>query len=314
MHPQEFWDLAKRAAAEWLADYAPSMGAALAYYTLFAMAPVLLIAIAVAGLVFGDAAARGAIFVQLQDMLGSAGAAAVQGVLASVDQPGESLLATVIGFAVLLIGATTVFAELQEDLDRIWRAPARGKSSSLWQLLRARLLAIGMILGLGLLLMVSLVASAAMTALASWWGPLFGHWDTVARIVNLLVGFALTTTMFALIYKIMPRVHIHWRDVWTGAVVTALLFTVGKAVIGLYIGHSTVASGFGAAGSLVVVLVWVYYSAQIFLLGAEFTSVYAHRYGSLKDRPAAPGSSKAAGPAEPAESPKPAAKRALPRR
>ena len=285
MNPKQAWTMTRQAGEHWLADYAPSMGAALAYYTTFSMAPVLLIAISIAGLVFGADAARGEIFAQLQGLLGRPGAAAIQGVLTSVDKPAQGVVSTVIGLVVLLVGATTVFAELQDDLDRIWRAPARVKSSGIWGLLRARLLAFGMILAIGFLLMVSLVASAAMSAMATWWTPMFGAWTVVAQIFNLLLGFALTTAMFALIYKVMPRVHIEWRDVWIGAAVTALLFTLGRQLIGLYIGRSGVTSGFGAAGSLVVVLLWVYYSAQIFLFGAEFTAVFANTFGSRKHRP-----------------------------
>ena len=279
------WRLAKDAATSWSDDYAPSMGAALAYYTTFSAAPLLLIVVSVAGLVFGRDAARGEIFSQLNGLIGEEGALAVQGLLQSVSKPAEGVLATLAGTAVLLIGATTVFAELQDALDRIWRAPVRDRSSGLWSLLRARLLSFGMILGIGFLLMVSLVVSAGLAALGRWWAPVFGGWELLAQGANVLISFGLITVIFALIYKIMPRVHVQWRDVWVGASVTALLFTIGKSLIGLYIGRSGVTSGFGAAGSLAVVLVWVYYSAQIFLLGAEFTWVYAHTFGSRRGEP-----------------------------
>ena len=279
------WRVVKTAANAWVDDYAASMGAALSYYTVFSLAPMLLIVIAIAGLVFGADAARGQIFGELRGLLGDEAAKSIEGLLVSVSTPREGLLATTIGVAVLLVGATTVFGELQDALDRIWRAPARPQSLGLWGLLRARLLSFGMIFGLAFLLMVSLVFGAVVTALGTWWGAVFGGWDSVAQGVNLLVGFVLTTTVFALIYKLMPRVQVHWRDVWLGSVVTALLFTVGKFLIGLYIGKSGVASAFGAAGSLVVVLVWVYYSAQVFLLGAEFTWAYAQAFGSMKHHP-----------------------------
>ena len=239
----------------------------------------------VAGLVFGAEAARGEIFAQLRGMLGEEGAVAIQGLLESVAKPKEGVFATVIGVVVLLIGATTVFAELQDALDRIWRAPVRQRSSGLWSLLRARVLSFGMILGIGFVLMVSLVVSAALSALGHWWAPLFGAWEVTLQAVNLLVSFGLVTLIFAMIYKIMPRVKVEWRDVWIGAAVTSLLFSIGKLLIGLYIGKSGITSGFGAAGSLAVVLVWVYYSAQIFLLGAEFTWVYAHSHGSRRGEP-----------------------------
>jgi membrane protein len=282
MNVKQMWGLVKSAGSSWIDDYAPSMGAALAYYTMFSIAPLLLIVISVAGLIFGVEAARGEIFAQLQGMMGADGAAAIQGLLESASKPAKSITATILGILLLLVGATTVFGELQDDLDRIWRAPDRDKTGGIWGLLRARLLSFGMILGIGFLLMVSLVFSAALSALGTWWSPLFGGWEVLAQLVNIVVSFALTTTVFAMIYKVMPRVHIAWRDVWIGAAVTALLFTIGKFVIGLYIGKSGVASGFGAAGSLVVVLLWVYYSAQIFLLGAEFTWAYAHAFGSRK--------------------------------
>ncbi len=276
------WQLMKDAARSWRDDYAASMGAALAYYTIFSAAPLLLIVVSVAGLVFGPEAARGEIFAQLNGLIGEQGALAVQTLLQSVSKPAEGTLATLIGLGVLLVGATSVFAELQDALDRIWRAPVRERSSGVWSLLRARVLSFGMILGIGFLLMASLVVSAALSALGRWWAPLFGGWELLAQSANLVVSFALITVIFALIYKVMPRVRVAWRDVWVGAAVTALLFSIGKSLIGLYIGRSGVTSGFGAAGSLAVVLVWVYYSAQIFLLGAEFTWVYAHRCGSRR--------------------------------
>ena len=281
---KEGWALVKTAASSWIEDYAPSMGAALSYYTIFSIAPLLLIVISIAGLVFGQEAARGEIVSQLGGLMGADAAKAIEGLLTSVSKPGKGVLSTVIGIVVLLIGATTVFGELQDALDRIWRAPAR-KGSGLWNLRRARVLSFGLILAVGFLLIASLVFSAALSALGKWWAPIFGAWEPLLQVVNFVVSFGLITVMFALIYKIMPRVHIQWHDVWIGAGVTALLFTIGKFLIGLYIGKSSVASGFGAAGSLVVVLIWVYYSAQIFLLGSEFTWVSAHMYGSLKGQP-----------------------------
>lgn len=282
------WQLAKQAVAAWSGDYAPSMGAALAYYTLFSIAPLLLIVISVAGMIFGDEAVRGELTGGLQFLMGEDGAKAIEGLLASVSQPKEGIIATVVGIFVLLLGATTVFGELQNALDRIWRAPARTDASGLWRLLRSRLLSLGMILGIAFLLMVSLVFDAVLQGLGKLWGT--GALEAFAQGLNLVVGFALTTTIFALIYKLMPRARIEWHDVWVGAAVTAILFTLGKFLISVYIGRSAVASSFGAAGSLVVVMIWVYYSAQIFLLGAEFTWVYAHSQGSRRGekRPGAP--------------------------
>jgi len=283
-----WWQLVKNAAAAWVADYAPSMGAALSYYSVFSLAPLLLIVISVAGLVFGEDAVRGEVFAQLQGLLGTDASKAIEALLASVSKPEEGIVASLIGLILLLVGATSVFGELQDALDRIWRAPARDRSGGLWGLVRARLLSFGMILGIAFLLMVSLVFSAAVAAMGKWSAGVFGSWEVLAQVVNLIVGFLLTTVVFAMIYKIMPRVSVKWHDVWLGAAVTALLFTAGRFLIGLYIGKSGIASGFGAAGSLIVVFVWVYYSAQIFLIGAEFTWIYAKTFGSMRDLHAAP--------------------------
>jgi len=283
MTVKDLWDLVKAAASAWVDDYAQSMGAALAYYTVFSIAPLLLIVISIAGLLYGDQAARGEVFGQLQGMLGAPGALAVQGLLESVRKPAESATATIFGIVLLLIGATTVFGELQDALDRIWRAPVRAGQSGLWGLIRARLLSFGMILGIGFLLMASLMVSAGLAALKKWWGTTLGDWGAVVSIIELGSSFLVITIVFAMIYKIMPRVRVDWKDVWIGATATSLLFTAGKFLIGVYIGRSGIASGFGAAASLVVVLVWVYYSAQIFLLGAEFTWAYAHKFGSRRD-------------------------------
>jgi membrane protein len=295
---KNIWILIKAAASSWVDDYAQSMGAALAYYTMFSIAPLLLIVISIAGLIFGVEAARGEIIAQLQGLMGQQGAEAVEGLLKSVSKPAASVTATLVGGILLLIGATTVFGELQDALDRIWRAPKRNKGG-IWNLLRARLLSFGMILGIGFLLMVSLVASAALAAMGKLWGPLVADWEILTTIVDFLLSFAFTTTVFAMIYKIMPRAKVDWADVWIGAAATALLFTIGKFLIGLYIGKSGVTSGFGAAGSLVVVLIWVYYSAQIFLVGAEFTWAYALTFGSRKEQPVP-----AAAPAVPSQTTK----------
>src|SRR6185503_16209474 len=282
------WQLTKSAIQAWSDDYAPSMGAALSYYTLFSIAPLLLIVISVAGMLFGEKAVQGKVTQSLQYLMGEDGAKAVEGLLLSVSEPKEGIIATVIGLFVLLLGATTVFGELQNALDRIWRAPARKDASSLWRLLRSRLLSFGMILGIAFLLMVSLVMDTVLQALGKMWGT--GALQVIGQLLNLAIGFALTTTIFAMIYKLLPRAKVAWHDVWIGALVTAALFTLGKFLISLYIGRSAVASSFGAAGSLVVVMIWVYYSAQIFLLGAEFTWCYAHAHGSRRGekRPGAP--------------------------
>ena len=289
------WPLIKMSIVSWRQDHASSMGGALAYYTLFSIAPVLIIVIAVAGFFFGAEAARGEIVTQLRGLLGDDGATAVQGLIESASEPAEGLFATISSILLLLLGATTVFAELQSDLDRIWRAEAAKSSSGWWAFLRARLLSFGMVLVLAFLLLVSLVLSAALAVLGNWWGGWFEGWAVLLEVINFVVSLAITTGLFALIYKFLPRAEIAWRDVWIGAAVTALLFAIGKFLIGFYIGRSGIASGFGAAGSFVVLLVWVYYSTQIFLLGAEFTWVYAHEYGSRRGKPR-PGSADAPPP------------------
>lgn len=287
MTPRDLWQVARGTLDAWMDDRASSMGAALAYYTLFSLAPLLLMAIAVAGAVFGVEAARGEIFVQLHGLLGDAGANAVADLLKSVQRHDQAGLGTWIGAALLLVGATTVFAELQTSLDFIWRVPAKAAPSGLWSWLRRRWLSLGLMLGVGFLLMVSLAVSAALAACGRWWAPAFGGWQSTLQAANNGLGFAITTAMFALIYKLMPSARIAWPDVWLGSAVTALLFTLGKALIGWYIGTSGVASGFGAASSVVALLVWVYWSAQVFLVGAEFTWVFAHRCGSRRASDAA---------------------------
>jgi membrane protein len=284
MHLEQIWGLIRKSVTAWLDDYAPSMGAALAYYTLFSLAPLLIIAIAVAGLVFGQDAARGEIVAQIQGLIGREGAIAVQGLLKSASAPAQDILATAVSIVTLVIGATTVFAELQSDLDRIWRVPAPARVNGIWSFVRSRLLSFGLVLGLGFLLLVSLVVSAAIAAFGKWSYGFFEGRAAYLHTLNFGISFAITTALFALIFKLMPRASIAWRDVWVGAGVTSLLFEIGKLLIGLYLGTTSVASGFGAAGSLVVLLLWVYFSAQVFLLGAEFTWVCAHEYGSKRAR------------------------------
>ena len=281
--------LFKAAAMNWIDDHAQSMGAALAFYTIFSIAPLLLIVIAVAGFFFGQEAARGEIYGQLNDMLGTRGAQAVQELLESAGRRADSVPAALFAAVLLFVGATVVFAELEDALNRIWGVPQRQRSAGLWGLLRARLLSFGMILGIGFLLVVSLAFSAALRALSRWWNPDSESFATFSGYTEIGLSLVLVTTVFALIYKAMPHARIAWRDVWIGAAVTAVLFLLGKGFIGLYIGSSGITTLFGAAASLIVVLLWVYYSAQIFLFGAEFTWVYSHRHGSRRPVPGAPG-------------------------
>src|SRR5450830_243479 len=283
---QQVWQFTSAAINAWLENFAPSMGAAIAYYTIFSIAPILVIAIAIAGMLFGQDAAQGEIVEQIRSIVGTDGAIAVQALLRSVSTRSDGVIATALSLITLAIGATAVFAELQSALDRIWRIPVAVRSHGLWGLIRTRLLSFGLILGLGFMLMVSLVVSAALAALGKWWSGWFEGWDNFLEILNFAVSFGIFTLLFAMIYKIMPRASIPWRDVWTGSAVTALLFTIGKVMIGLYLGRSGLSSGFGAASSLVVLAAWVYYSAQIFLFGAEYTWVYANCRGS-RARPGA---------------------------
>jgi len=273
-------EMIRRSVKAWVDDEASSMGAALAYYTLFSIAPLLVIAIAVAGLVFGQEAARGEIVAQIQSLIGQEGAIAVQGLLKSANEPAQDIFAVLVSAIMLAIGATTVFAELKSDLDRIWRVPTPPEENSMWVLLRTRVLSFGLVLGLGFLLLVSLLVSAGISGFGKWWGGFFEGRGALLHALNVGITFAVTTLLFAMIYKLMPRARIAWRDVWVGAAVTAFLFEIGENLIGLYLGKTTVSSGFGAAASMAVLLVWVYFAAQIFLLGAEFTWVYSHEYGS----------------------------------
>jgi len=287
LSPKALWSMIRESVSAWVDDFAPSMGAGIAYYTVFSLAPLLVIVIAIAGLIFGSDVASGYLYEQLGGLLGDQGADAVRDMVESAHSSGEGIVATIVGAVLLVIGATTVFGELQSDLDRIWKAPAAKKSEGIWGMLRSRVLSFGLVVSLGFLMLVSLVVSAALAAFGKWWSGMIENMEWLLHVLDFALSLALITAMFALMYKILPRVKISWHDVWIGATVTALLFTIGKILVGLYLGKSDVASSFGTAGALAVLLVWVYYSAQIFLLGAEFTWVYAHRYGSRQgqDRP-----------------------------
>jgi membrane protein len=278
--PRALWMMAREAVTAWIDDYAPSMGAALAYYTMFSIAPLFVIAIAIAGFVFGADAAQNALYAQIRELVGDVAAASIQALVKSASNPTHGALAAAIGAVILVFGATSVFGELTSDLDRIWRAPTEKRPSGIAALIRSRLLSFAMVMVIGLLLVALLVASTTVAALVRWWGAVNGHIAVVLHAIDFAVSQVLVTLFFALIYKVLPSVRIGWRDVWVGAAVTALLFTIGKIAIGVYLGRSALVSTFGAAGSIVLLLVWVYYSAQVFLLGAEFTWVYARRFGS----------------------------------
>lgn len=272
-------ELLRQTYHEWNEAKAPRLGAALAYYTVFSISPLLIIAIAIAGLVFGEEAARGGIVREIEGTVGRPVAEAIEGMLQQTHSTGSCTLTAVIGLIVLLAGATGVFIQLQDALNTIWKVepkPDRG----ILGMLRDRFLSFTVVLGVGFLLLVSLVISAALAALSKFLTPeALPGGAYLWQVVNGVISFGLITLLFALIYKVLPDVPIRWRDVWVGAAVTALLFTLGKYLLGLYLGQSGAASAFGAAGSLILILLWVYYSSQILLFGAEFTRVYATHFG-----------------------------------
>lgn len=280
MRPAQLFRLFVKAGKAWSEDYAPSMGAAISYYTVFSLAPLLVIVIAIAGAVFGREAVEGQIVAQLDGLIGTEGASLVQSLVAAASDRGKGVVAGAISIGVLVIGATTVFAELQSALDRIWHVPAAQKPNGIFATLKARLLSFGIILGIVFLLMVSLAVSAAVAAFGAFTNELMPGAEALLYALNFAVSLGIFTLLFAMIYKLMPSRKIAWRDVWVGAFTTALLFELGKFLIGLYLGKSSMTETFAAAGSLVILLAWVYYAAQIFLLGAEFTKVYAMEHGS----------------------------------
>jgi membrane protein len=269
-------------AKAWIAHRGASKGAALAFYTLFSMTPILVLAIAVAGCFFGAEAAQGEIIAQLQGLVGPNGAQAIQAILAAARDPASGLVAALISGVLLLVGATSVFTELKNSLDDLWGIE-QPVQSGIVALVRNRILSFGLILVLAFLLLISLIVSAALAMFARHAGDIWSSSAAALVTLSSLISFSVIACLFAVIYKALPNAVLTWRDVWTGALVTAALFSLGKYAIGLYLGNSAVASSFGAAGSVIALLLWVYYSAQIFFLGAEFTRQYALRFGSLQD-------------------------------
>ena len=265
----------------WIDQRAASKGAALAFYTLFSMTPILVLAIAVAGYFFGAEAAQGEIIIQMQGLVGPNGAQAIQALLAAAQDPASGLAATMIASVLLLVGTTSVFVELKGSLDELWGIK-KSRQSGFSVLMRTRLLSFGLVLVLAFLLLSSLVVSASLAVLERYMDGIWSSSAVVLSTLPSLFSFGVIACLFAVIYKMLPDVQLSWRDVWTGAIFTAGLFSLGKYAIGLYLGNSGVASGFGAAGSVVALLVWVYYSAQMFFLGAEFTRQYALWFGSLQ--------------------------------
>jgi membrane protein len=270
--------LVKQTISEAGDDKVPRLAAALSYYTLLSLSPLLVLTVAVVGLVFGDQAARGQIAAQLQQVFGPEAGEAIQTMVANAKEPGSGVLGTIFGVVVLLFGASGVFGELQDSMNTIWEvAPKPGRG--ILGVVRDRFLSFTMVLGVAFMLLVSLVISAALSALGNWLSEFVGV-EWLWQGVNFIVSLGMITVLFALLFKVVPDVKIRWRDVWMGAAVTAALFTIGKFLIGLYVGKAGVASPYGAAGSLVVIVVWVFYSAHILFIGAEFTQVYARALGA----------------------------------
>lgn len=279
MQTSEIVPLLKDTYAEWSEDKAPRLAAALAYYTVFSIAPLLVIVIAIAGLVFGAEAARGAISQQIQGLVGQTGAEAIEQMIQGASQPSAGIIATVIGVVTLLFGASGVFGALQDALNTIWEVTPRPDMGWM-ETVKQRFFSFTMVLGTGFLLLVSLVVSAVLSGMLTYFQGALPGVDGLWQVVNFAVGLAVTTLLFGLIFKVVPDAEVAWGDVWIGAAATALLFTIGRMLLGVYLGRSSFGSTYGAAGSLVVVLIWIYYSAQILFMGAEFTQVYANRYGS----------------------------------
>jgi membrane protein len=269
----------RRSVAGWWNDNVPRLGASLAYYTLFALAPILVVAIAIGGLVFGPEAVRGEIVGQIQGLIGREGAEAVQAMLEGASRPGSSIAATVAGIITFFLGATGAFLELQTALNAIWHVEPKSDGSYWRVLVMQRVISFGLVVALGFLLLTSLLVSAALAAIHRYMGNAFPGVVVLWEALNVIVSLTVITLLFALIYKVLPDVKLSWRDVWIGALVTAGLFSIGRLVIGLYLGTASIASTYGAAGSVVVILIWVYYSAQIILLGAEFTRAYVDEFG-----------------------------------
>jgi membrane protein len=281
--PQRLRKLLVGAVEEWINDRASSKGAALAFYTLFSLAPILIMVLAIAGAIFGEEAARGAIFRELNGLVGPAGAEAIQLLLANARNPKAGVLATLTALGLLVIGATTVFGELKDSLDEIWEVPPAHQPGIIL-FIRSRLLSFSLILVLAFLLLVSLSVNAALAVLEKYLGGFWGDATYVMLAMTSAISFAVIAALFAAIYKLLPQVRLPWRDVWVGAIVTAGLFLIGKKLIGAYLGNNEFVTSFGAASSIIALLMWVYYSAQVFFLGAELTRQYALWFGSMSSR------------------------------
>jgi membrane protein len=274
-----WWSILKETGADWLDDNASRLAAALAYYTLLSIAPLLIIAVALVGLAFGDEAARAGISSEMTAIVGDQAAQSIQAILKQDRAAEVGIVSSMVGLVVLLLGASGVFGELQAALNTVWEVQAK-PGRGIWGLIKDHFFSFTMVLGVGFLLLVSLLLSAGLSAVGRFLSELLPGGEALWQVLNFVISLAVVTGLFALIFKIVPDVKIEWRNVWIGAAMTALLFTLGKFLLGLYLGKASFASMYGAAGSLVVLVVWVYYSAQILFLGAEFTQVYAKHNGS----------------------------------
>ncbi len=284
--PSEIWRLLKAAFVGWWNDRAMSLGASIAFFTVFSLAPILLAAIAVAGLVFGVDAARGRIVGEFGYLIGEQSASALEAMIVSASNVGSGIVGMTIGVVTFLLLATGAIVELQDDLNIIWKATPPS-SYGVWSFVRTRLLSLALVLGIGFLLLVSLIIDAGLTALGSYLEAKFSGATFILQFLNSVVAFSIAFLLFAMIFKMLPAVELKWQDVWTGALVTSLLFTLGKFLIGYYLGRSGVTSSYGAAASLITILLWIYYSSLILLFGAEFTKVYSEHRGSRAARRAA---------------------------
>ncbi|HLF74892.1 MAG TPA: YihY/virulence factor BrkB family protein [Anaerolineales bacterium] len=283
MKAREFASLVMETVREWQQDQASRLAAALAYYATFSLAPLLVLVIAIAGLLGGRDAAEGLVMSQIEDLVGVEGREFVQSMVENAAIKSAGITASIVGMATLLLGALGAFNELQNALDRIWDVepkPIRRWSLRVKRFIFKRLLSFSMVLGVGFLLLVSLVISAALSALSDYLGTMPMLSKLMLQILNLIISVGLITLLFAMIFKFVPDIEIGWRNVWLGAALTAVFFTIGKTLIGIYLGRTEVGSSFGAAGSLALIMIWVYYSSQILFLGAEFTQVFAKRSGS----------------------------------
>jgi membrane protein len=269
-----------KSGAAWMEHDSSTMGAALAFYTVFSIAPLISIAIGVVGLLIHGDALRADLLSQTRTLLGASGASAVEALLTSATYLGHSRFATTIGIVTLLLGASSVFVELQNSLDRIWEVPRRARASGIWRALRARFLSLGLVLGVGFLLIVSLIVSTLLAAFGTWLSSILGHWHLLLLLLDIALSLGISAVLFALLFKYVPQERLAWADVWVGGIVTAVLFNIGKFAIGFYLGKSAFSSVYGVVGSFLVLLLWVYYSAQIFLFGAEFTRNYSSALGT----------------------------------